>query len=375
MPYRHARTPPQHAVETQLAGMQMLNSLTQANTQPIGIQTNPWAEARAVAPTATQHSLHSKPREIDEQKAAKDCPHQRAGHAMASVRLPARSLTDTDTRLVHAPHAIGSAQVPSRSRVAPADCTRALGGKLIEEGTDGRVRAQRAPTPEQDQAQDVPPSLRTGAEQVGQVALLSSGAQDGTLIPLPVRHRHHSIPNRLEVALPQLRGAAKQPHAAGELDVATASFKQNGTAFRGGAVLNDRQDRVARRFVDRGLNYGLSSFRDEPLNRCEQILFLSSSSVHEAGATISPVCRNHLMGLRCAARFEPLIMRTREKHLVKHAFLIWSHFLPQRRRCLHEQRHLRARLAQGCQAPQKPDDLLRAKRLDQRHRVLDQLAR
>jgi hypothetical protein len=45
MPYRHAHAQPKHAVETQLAGMQMLNSLTLANPQPIGIQTNPWAGA------------------------------------------------------------------------------------------------------------------------------------------------------------------------------------------------------------------------------------------------------------------------------------------------------------------------------------------
>jgi hypothetical protein len=60
------------AVETQLAGMQMLNSLTLADHQPIGIQTNPWAKARAAASTATWFPLHSKSREIEVKKATKN---------------------------------------------------------------------------------------------------------------------------------------------------------------------------------------------------------------------------------------------------------------------------------------------------------------
>ena len=44
----------------------------------------------------------------------KRVPHQRAGHATASVRLPARSLTDTDTRLVQ----LRTQSARLRSRVA-----------------------------------------------------------------------------------------------------------------------------------------------------------------------------------------------------------------------------------------------------------------
>ena len=52
--------------------MQVLNSLTLADPQPVGIPTNPWAKARAVASTATRIPLHSKSREIEVKKAPKN---------------------------------------------------------------------------------------------------------------------------------------------------------------------------------------------------------------------------------------------------------------------------------------------------------------